>query len=120
ARLAHERHRLALADVPRHAVHRADDSRLGMELGSETPDVEVDLHQAASLPHRPRRSAGAPRGPLLDTRQGGTERIAVLYPARFEASPEPSRPLPRRAVGPGLGRDAAAGLLLDAIVAHRG
>ena len=76
--------------------------------------------QAASLPYRSRRSAGAERHPLLDARQGGAERVAVLHPARLEPAPEPPRALPGRAVGPGLGRDAAAGLLLDAVVAHRG
>ena len=79
--------------------------RLGMELGAETPDVEEDLHQAASLPHRPRRSAGAPAGsaPRHPAGRCGTYRSPASGPIRALAGT--TRALRRRAVGEALGVD---------------
>src|SRR5881397_1437802 len=49
ARLTDERDRLALRDVPRHAVHRADDAAARHELRLEVNDVEEATHGGAGL-----------------------------------------------------------------------
>ena len=121
ARLAHERHRLALLDVPRHAVHRAHDSRLGVELGAETPDVEEDLHIRRRVYHTARGGQRERSGARSSTPGRAVRNVSqsCTWPV---SSPRRNQPdaLAGRAVGPGLGRDAAAGLLLDAVVADRG
>src|SRR6185503_36364 len=118
AGLADQRDGLALADVPRHTVHGADDSGRGVEVGSETADVEEDLHLAWSLTHPPdgpaagRFSASAGgRGPPRRGARCGTCCNRRSGPSRARAGTIPRAVAPSRgSTSPGSrGRRPAAG-----------